>query len=158
YLLAALYRLAFWCGRELGLLATWNDFTQFYRNDPALFYAGRLLSVALGTATVWGLYLLGRRAFSRAHGLLAAAFLAAAFLHVRDSALSTTEAPLTLFVVLALVGAVRVYQDGRPRAYALAALAGGLATATKYNAVLVLVPLGIAHVLRQIESGRSLLR
>jgi Dolichyl-phosphate-mannose-protein mannosyltransferase len=158
YLLAAVYRFAFWFGRELGLLSTWSDFTHFYNSDPTLFYAGRLLSVIFGTATVACLYLLGRRAFSPMHGLLAAAFLAVSFLHVRDSALSTTEAPLTFFVVLALLGAVRVYQDGGLPDYALAAVAGGLATATKYNAVLVFVALGVAHVLRQLDDGTSILR
>jgi hypothetical protein len=158
YLLAAVYRLAFWLGRELGLLSSWNEFMEFYRSDPTLFYAGRLLSVALGTATVACLYVLGRRTFSPIHGLLAAAFLAVAFLHVRDSALSTTEAPLTLFVVLALIGAVGVYRNGALWDYALAALAGGLATATKYNAILVFLPLGVAHVLRQVEGGVSVLR
>jgi dolichyl-phosphate-mannose-protein mannosyltransferase len=158
YLLAAVYRFAFWFGRELGLLSTWSDFTHFYTIDPTLFYVGRLLSAAFGTATVAGVYLLGRRAFSPMHGLLAAAFLAVCFLHVRDSALVTTEAPLTFFVVLALLGAVRVYQDGGLSDYALAAVAGGLATATKYNAILVFVPLGVAHVLRRVDEGASVLR
>jgi Dolichyl-phosphate-mannose-protein mannosyltransferase len=158
YLLAAAYRFAFWFGRELGLLSSWNDFMDFYRNDPTLFYAGRLLSVAFGTATVACLYVVGRRAFTTVHGLVAAAFLAVSFLHVRDSALSTTEAPLTFFIVLALLGAVRVYQDGGLPGYALAAVSGGLATATKYNAVLVLVPLGVAHVLRRVDEGASVLR
>jgi hypothetical protein len=158
YLLAAAYRFAFWLGRELGLLSSWNDFMSFYRNDPTLFYAGRLLSVAFGTATVACLYLLGRRAFTPVHGVVAAAFFAVCFLHVRDSALSTTEAPLTFFIVLALIGAVRVYQDGALPGYTLAAVAGGLATATKYNAVLVFVPLGVAHALRRVNEGASVLR
>ena len=158
YCLAAAYRLAFWCGHELGLLSTWKDFVNFYQNDPSLFYLGRLMSVAFGTATVAGVYLLGRRAFSSTHGLLAAAFLAVSFLHVRDSALSTTEAPLAFFIVAALLGAVWVYQDGGLAGYALAAVAGGLAAATKYNAVLIVVPLGVAHVLRQLDDGASILR
>jgi len=156
--LAALYRFLFWGGRELGWLSTWNDFTRFYANDPTLFYLGRVLSVGFGTATVACLYRLGRQAFSPAHGLLAASFLAVAFLHVRDSALSTTEAPLTFFVVLTLIGAVRVYQRGGLGDYALAGLAGGLATATKYNAVLVFVPLVVAHVLRRVDDGTSVFR
>ena len=158
YLLAAGYRLIFWFGRELGLLLTWDDFARFYNNSPTLFYLGRVLSVGFGTATVACLYLLGRRAFSSTHGLLAASFLAGAFLHVRDSALSTTEAPLTFFVVLALLGAVRVHQEGRVRDYALTGLAAGLAAATKYNAVLVLVALGVAHVLRRGDQGIPVLR
>jgi 4-amino-4-deoxy-L-arabinose transferase-like glycosyltransferase len=158
YLLAAVYRFVFWCGRELGLLSTWDDFTRFYANDPVLFYLGRVLAVVFGTATVACLYLLGQRAFSQTHGILAASFLTVAFLHVRDSALSTTEAPLTFFVVLTLIGAVRVYQDGGLQDYALAGLAGGLATATKYNAVLAFVAVAVAHVLRRVEDGAPVLR
>ena len=155
YVLAAAYRIVFWVGRELGMLATWDDLLSLYRTSPVFFLLGRVISVVFGTATVWCLYCIGRRAFSPMHGLLASCFLAVAFLHVRDSALATTEASLTFFVVLSLLGAVRVLQEGRTRDYWLAGLAAGLATATKYNAVLVLVALTTAHGLRRMRTSLS---
>src|SRR5262249_26618270 len=89
------------------------------------------------------------------HGLVAAGFLAVAFLHVRDSALATPDATMTALVVLSLLGAAGVLRYGRPRDYALAALAAGLAMAAKYNAVVVVGACVVAHVLRAHQTGGS---
>jgi 4-amino-4-deoxy-L-arabinose transferase-like glycosyltransferase len=160
YLLFALYQVVFWLGKEFAVFTSWSDLKRLFTGDGALllFLLGRTLSVALGTATVALVYRLGSRLFSPAHGLMAAGFLAATFLHVRDSALATLDAPLTFFVVLSLLGAAAVLHEGRYRDYLLAGAAAGLATATKYNGVLVLVSLLVAHGLREARAGRPLRR
>jgi hypothetical protein len=138
YMLFAMDRLVFWFGKQYGLLRHWQDLQRLFAEHPLpFFFLSRTLSVAFGTATVGLVYLLGRRLFSPAHGLLAAGFLAVTFLHVRDSALATPDAPTTFFVVLSLLGTAAVLAQGRVRDYVLAAGAAGLATATKYNAVRV---------------------
>ncbi len=160
YMLFALDQLAFWVGRQYGFLKDWDDLRHLFEQSSPLpfFLLGRTLSVALGTATIGLVYFLGRRLFSAAHGLLAAGFLACAFLHVRDSALATTDAPTTFFVVLSLLGAAGVLQTGRGRDYMLAAGAAGLAAATKYNSVMVLVALVVAHGLRALRTGQPIRR
>jgi 4-amino-4-deoxy-L-arabinose transferase-like glycosyltransferase len=116
------------------------------------------VSVVFGTATIGLLYLLGRDLFSPSHGLLGALFLACTFLHVRDSALATVDALAGFFVLLALVGAGSVLRGGGRGAYLLAGAAAGLATATKYNAIVVLTGLVVAHGLRTVRSGLSFAR
>ena len=154
YALFALDTAVFRIGHGLHFLKDWAGLRPLYEKNPIPFFLlGRSLSVVFGTAGVGGLYLLGRRLFSPAHGLLAAAFLAGAFLHVRDSALATVDAPATFFVVLALLGAAAILREGRLRDYGFAGVAAGLATATKYNAVLVLIALVTAHGLRPAARG-----
>ena len=148
YLLFALNRLIFRLGREFGLVQARSLHRLFAANPIPYFLIARSVSATLGTATVGVTYRLGRRLYSSAEGLLAAGFLAVAFLHVRDSALATVDAPATFFVVLCLLGAAGVLRSGDRRSYVFAAVAGGLATATKYNAVLVLMAVGAAHWLR----------
>ncbi len=155
YMLFGFDWLVFQIGRLYRTTAKdWGAWRVLFNHNPLPFFLlGRTLSAVLGTATVGVVYLLGRRLFSPAHGLLAAGFLAYAFLHVRDSALATTDAPATFFIVLSLLGAAAVFQEGRVRDYMLAAGAAGLATATKYDAFLVLISLGVAHGLRA-QSGQ----
>ena len=70
-------------------------------------------------------------------GHVAALFLALAFLHVRESHFGVTDVPMTSMVVLAVLLTLR-WQEAPTLGRALAAgLAAGLATATKYNAIIV---------------------
>ncbi|PYM54371.1 MAG: hypothetical protein DMD79_24685 [Candidatus Rokuibacteriota bacterium] len=154
YTLFVLDRLVSWVGGGFGLVPDWDAFRGQFASHPIPFFLlGRTLSVAFGTATVALLYVLGRTLFSPAHGLLAAGFLACTFLHVRDSALATVDVPVTFFIVLTLLGAAAVIRRGRPREYLFAGGAAGLATATKYSGVVVVVAVVAAHALRVLEVG-----
>ena len=124
-----------------------------YQNVAPFFYLSRGLSAAMGAATVWLVFSLCRRAFDDTVAIVAALFTALAYLHVRDSHFGTTDVTMTALVVLA-VGAILRWRDvGGWRTAALAGLAGGLATSTKYNALGVLLPFAIAAVARATSSG-----
>jgi 4-amino-4-deoxy-L-arabinose transferase-like glycosyltransferase len=149
YTLFGLDRLVAWVGGGFGLVPNWDAFRGQFASHPIPFFLlGRTQSVVFGTATVALLYRLGRALFSPAHGLLAAGLLACAFLHVRDSALATVDVPVTFFIVLTLIGTARVLRRGRPWEYLWAGGAAGLATATKYSGVVVVVAVVTAHALR----------
>jgi hypothetical protein len=105
----------------------------------------RSLAAGLGTATVPLVFVIGRRLFATRAGLLASAFLAIAFLHVRDSHFGVTDVPMTFMVMLALLVIVCLPSQSAPVwVTAVAAVLCGLATSTKYNAALIVVPLVIA--------------
>lgn len=116
----------------------------------------RLDAAVLGAASVAILYALGSALFCRRVGLLAALFLAVAFLHVRDSHYGVNDVPGTALLLLSLYCDARLLRAPAPRWYALAGLAGGLATSTKYNMGFFFVPLLAAHWLagRERENGR----
>jgi hypothetical protein len=148
YLLATLYALCYLAGRSLGVFDSVTSFQAWATTDPmSVYLLGRLTSALLGTATVVVTYALGRLAYDRKTGLLAATLLAGAFLHARDSHYAVNDVPATLFVTLALFFILRVLQAARLRDYALAGLCIGLATATKYTGLLLLAPLLLAHLL-----------
>ena len=156
YLIFAVDSVVLWAGRAFHVLGGWGDLRNSSQTDPVpLFLLGRTLGVAFGTTTLALLYMVGRTLFSPAHGLLAAAFLACAFLHVRDSALATVDAPTTFFIVLTLLGAARILERGRRADYTLAGVSAGLAIATKYTSILVLVAPVLAHLTRDAPSRDS---
>jgi len=91
--------------------------------------------------------------------LLAAAYLALAFLHVRDSHYAVNDVPATLLSTLALYFSLRVLQRGAMRDYLLAGACVGLSAATKYTGLLAGASLLLAHFLaggRQLAHRRLL--
>ena len=99
--------------------------------DPTPYYLiGRSVVVVCGVTSVYLVYRLGKEAFSRPVGLLAALFLAVEPLHVRYSHLAVTDVPATMFGLLALVFFVRAARLGSSRSLLYGALAAGLATGT----------------------------
>ena len=116
-----------------------------------IYMAGRAVAVLLGIATVYLVYLLGKRAYGRGTGLLAALFMAVMPIHVMHSRFLAVDVPATFFVVLALVFAVRIPEGHRLRDYLLSGLFSGLAAGTKYNAGLVILAPIVAH----LATGRA---
>jgi len=124
---------------------------------PGLGYAiSRWTSVVLGVATVGATYLLGRDAYrNKAVGLVAAAALATNLFHVRDSRFATVDATMTFFIVMSILFAIRVSRDWRLRDFLLAGAFAGFATATKYNAGLVILSLIVPTLLGIVKSRSS---
>ncbi|HPC81967.1 MAG TPA: DUF2298 domain-containing protein [Thermoanaerobaculaceae bacterium] len=110
--------------------------------------AGRLLGAVWGTLSVLLVFLLGRRLFDRATGLLAASLLAVCVLPVQNAHFATNDIPLSTLVLLALHLAVRAAEGGRLGDVVAAGVVGGLALATKVSAAPLALPLGLAAVLR----------
>jgi 4-amino-4-deoxy-L-arabinose transferase-like glycosyltransferase len=171
YLTGALYVLAapvWWLLGNGNLLAQ----TSFVVDPGPYFLLGRLLSVAVGTASVYLVYWLGRVAFGRPAGLLAALLLAVAPLQVAYSHMAVTDVTAVAFSLLALVllrrAAGSAGAPGAPAASAAepapaasadpaparstrwwlvaGAVAAGLATSTKYNLGVLVLPATVAAV------------
>ncbi len=147
----ALY-LCYWAlvgvGVAAGVISGPYDMRYLYVAGPdALHITARLLSAAFGVATVYVTWRLGRRAFGRRTGLLAAVFLAVAYLHGRDSHFGVTDVAMTFFVALAHLPILDLLRTARRKAYVLTGLAAGLGISTKYNAAVLAAPTLAAHAL-----------
>ena len=120
------------------------------------YLVGRLLTVAMGTGTVWALWAFGRRVYSEAAGLTGALLLALTPLHAQHSHFMTVDVPATFWVVLALLWSAKAHatEGGGLRAIALAGCFAGFATATKYNCALVFLPVLYASVTMPIEASK----
>jgi YYY domain-containing protein len=110
--------------------------------------AGRALSALWGAATVVLLALLGRRLYGEGVGLLAGLLLAGTVLHVQNSHFATNDVALTFLVLAALAFTVGTVEHGRPRDFAASGMAIGLALATKFSALPLVLPLGVAALIR----------
>ena len=147
YVLWLLAQFLNWLQQTFGLHwipAGQGNFTDY----DHLTLVGRALSAFFDTGTVWITYLLGRRlSGNKAVGLLAAAFVAFTPFEVQLAHFFTVDTALTFFIVLALYAYVGLAQDGGLGWMLLSGVATGLALASKFSALPLLLPLLIAYVL-----------
>ena len=144
-------------GKLLGVFQTPNSILAVtqqamgsaYAPMPTMVLLGRLLTVGFGIASVVMAYLIGKRLTDRTWvGLLAALLLAVSPTTVWHSRWITPDTMAAFFVLASAYASIRVYQEGRTRHYVIAAVCIGLAASSKYNAVLAVLPLLVAHILR----------
>jgi len=123
-----------------------GNFRASLRGYDASIFTGRALSALWGAATAVLLAMLGVRLYGRRVGLLAGFLLAATVLHVQNSHFATSDIPLAFWILLSLNFLVRVVESGSFRHYLGAGLSAGLAIATKFSALPLLLPIGIAVI------------
>ena len=115
---------------------------------------------AVGTVTTVVLFRLARGVAGERVALMAAAFLAVAILHVRESHFAMTDVLMTFLLwssLLVLLDAVVGHRSSTPvGAYAGAGLIAGLATSTKYNAAAIACAMVAAQALLVARAPRTL--
>ena len=101
-------------------------------------FAGRALSVLLGTLTIPLVYLLGKELFkNEKKALLAALLLSISFIHRFWTMRALADGPLTFFFVLSLYLFIRAINAGTLRGYLWAGLSTILSVLIKYPGILV---------------------
>lgn len=133
-------------------LVTWVD--PWAASYEGVILNGRRLSAIIGTLTVFLTILLGARLYDVRTGILGGFLLATSVLHVQNSRFLTVDVTLTFFVLLALLQLVKLAREGRPANYIWAGVCVGLAVATKFSAMALLAPLGVAALVRWWTDGR----
>lgn len=153
YVLAAVYAIWYTIGHAAG---RWPDVAAWqaaFAADPTTAHLlARGTVGVLGAATCAVVWAIGRRWRGEAVGWIAAAFLAVAFGHARDSHYAVNDIPAALLTTLAVAIALRLRAASMDRAAArdaardlvLGGAVVGLAAATKYTALVAVVPLGVA--------------
>ena len=118
---------------------------------------GRALSGLWDTLTILLIYLLGKELYNRKVGLLAAAFLTFTVLHIQLSHFATFDIIMATFVVMAILMAVRGVRRGKAVDFLLAGVAAGLAIGSLARSLPVLLPVGLAPLVRlYVENGNPL--
>lgn len=115
------------------------------------FLIGRTVSAALGTATVFLTYLLGRTLYGPAVGLVSGLVLAVLPLHTEHSHYVTPDIIVTFFTALTLLFAALVFRTGQKKWYQWAGVAAGCTLGSKYNVGIVLAIIVLAHFLAAKE-------
>jgi len=122
--------------------------SQFPMGLAPLYLLARLVTAALGTATVLVLYAAIRSEGHR-FALLGAGLLSVTALHVVTSHYATVDVPATFLIGVAFLAALRSAPRPRFRPAVLGGVCVGLAAATKYNVGLFIIPVALAPLVCQ---------
>ena len=148
-------QMAVACVRFLAGAVT-GEFKSLNDVRPEDFYLwGRAVTAAFGTLTVFVVYRIGLRWGTR-YALLAAALLAVAPIHVRESHYVLTDVPATFFVTLTFLLSLTAHEKPSALAFAKAGAAAGLATATKYpGGLAMMLPLVAIWMTSDVRPSRA---
>lgn len=113
-----------------------------YADWSGVYKVARPLAALADLLTVLCVYLLGRRLYGTAVGMLAAAFSSLTVLQIQFSHFYVAEPIMTMLLTAALLQIVRATQDDNRRAVVYAGLLLGLAVGTKPSAA-AFVPVGL---------------
>jgi hypothetical protein len=153
WVLTGLYLVYYLWGAATGSFESLADLVASWPlNWEPFFLISRGLSAMAGVVTVFVVYRLARKLWDEATALVAALFLALAFIHARDSHFGTTDVAMTLLIVTSVSLLISAHVGRRPHLFALAGLFAGLATATKYNGAFLGAAFAASHLLHVIES------
>ncbi|HEY0630044.1 MAG TPA: glycosyltransferase family 39 protein, partial [Sphingomicrobium sp.] len=155
YLIALCTMLVYAVGWLAGVWATSHEFlTAIYANPALIMVPQRMMIAIPGLITVWLVYRIGRDTHSARVGLIAAAILALSPLHIELSQLIRTDVQMAMFVMASVYCALPLREGIRFRPLVSSAIFAGLACATKWPGIIILlVPLSLtlnkANGLRQ---------
>ncbi len=111
------------------------------------YFTGRLVTALIGALTVTAVYALGRRMFGFRTALLASLLLTVSLLHTVHSHYVTTDVPVAFLITLCLIFCHLAMERASTKHFVLAGLFAGLATSTKYPALIAILPVFVAHLL-----------
>ena len=128
-------------------------FRRTFRGFDEAILVGRVVSACWGAGTVLLLGLAGMRLYDRTTGLLAAFFLAASVSHLQNSHFAISDVPLAALVLLTLVLLIRAVERRDLRSFALSGACLGLSLATKFSALPLLAPAGVALLFLKLSGA-----
>jgi uncharacterized membrane protein len=124
------------------------EFATHLASYDYLALVGRALSGLCDLGVLCLVYFIGRRAYGRAAGLLAAAAYGFAVLPIQLSHFYGVDLVLTLCVVASIALAARYAECGGRVTWLTAGALAGLAVGSKFSAVLLVIPLVVAAAYR----------
>jgi Dolichyl-phosphate-mannose-protein mannosyltransferase len=132
-----------WLHSRTGIGALAVHGTQVEGFSLGAFRIMRMFVIAYGLLSILMIYKVGRRLFSPAVGLIAAAVLAAYPQHVRSSIQLKPDMMALLFIIVTLYWTAGAARAPRLARFLLAGVGVGLATAAKYYGAAAALPLTV---------------
>ncbi len=159
YVLFIEYGIYYGVGSLTGLFSGTEDFAVSFFLDPGPFYLiGRSTVCCLGVGSIVLVHQLGWRLFSPLVGSIAALVFAVNPGAIEACKVVKADAPSAFLGLLSLVFLCHMLSAGegsrKKRHDILAGFFAGLGTATKYYPMVLGLPLVLAHITREIRSGR----
>ena len=107
----------------------------------------RLMTMCFDLGSVSLVFLIGQKLYDKRVGLLAALVMALSFTNIHAVQYSRVDVPTLFFVLVSFWFSILILEKGRLKHYLLAGLFVGFSASTKYNGVLIVIPIITAYIL-----------
>lgn len=129
-----------------------------YGHYAKMALVGRFLSVVFDLTTTLGVYFMGRKLSGKRTALLSSFVYAVAVLPIQLSHFYTVDTLLTMFVVIDLFLIILYYEHPSDWTALMIGIVLGLGVATKFSAMTLFLPVGLAVCLPLLKSSKAILR
>jgi hypothetical protein len=116
---------------------------------------GRLISVIVGTSTIFLTYLYAQKIYDVDRAVLASFFLAFSMYHVQDSAWATTDVMTSFLATVFFLLLWNLKNEDRLKNYFYLGIVYGLAIGSKYTTALLIIPALIVYSFSIIKDDSS---
>ncbi len=160
YILFSEYGLFFVIGKIIGMFSNVDSFAIYYfKNSWPFILIGRITVTLFGIATIYVVYKIGEKFWSKKAGLFCSMFLTLSYGHIFCGQDVKADVPTTFFTVLSIYFLLKVVDNKsfNKKDYILAGLFAGLGTATKYYSIALLPCILIVSIYEIINKRNILL-
>lgn len=146
----------FFVARALGISHAPTLDDAYEHQEAWIYVAARSWNLLYVAGIIILVYAIGIALFKQTRvGLLAALIVACSSMLIEHTAYIRPDIPLAFWSLVVLWCSIRIYERGESKHYVFAAIASGLAIATKYPGVLTFMPIIGAHLLRVRKNSPS---
>jgi hypothetical protein len=142
-------------------ITTINNIVDHFILDPSQYFVvARSISVVIGSLTIFIVYKVAQKIFSRGTALLSALLIAVTPLSVRDSHFAVTDTLLSFLTTLCIsitLSYIEAPLKRERRFLFMVSIVAGLALATKYSFLLLFPTVLLAILLKQMEFPRMMI-
>src|SRR3989338_2410256 len=134
YLLFVCYVIFYALGSMVGFFSGITNFIQFYFSNTWIFYLiARLLSTVFGVASIYFIYLIGKKMFNYKTALIASLMLAVTPIHIEFSQLALSDILGLFLAVVSVYYAILAYDSFKFKNILLSTFFAGLSMSAKYH-------------------------
>ena len=131
-----------------GILPSIFDITILAQLDSILPYLpARIISAIFGLATILLLFNIGQTFFTRQTGLIAAVFIVFSKLYVHRAGYALPDMTMIFLVTCSLFFSLKASESKKICHYVMAGVFAGIATSTKYNGVMAVIPIVTVYLI-----------
>ena len=159
YLLFFEYGLYFVIGKIAGIFSNSDAFAiSYFQSSWPFILIGRITVSLFSIATIYVVYKIGEKFWSKKVGLFSSLFLTLCYGHIFSGQDVKADVPTTFFTVLSIYYLLSVVNNNfTKKDYILAGLFAGLGTVTKYYSIVLLLCILIVSIYEIINKRNILL-
>jgi len=160
YILFFDYGIFFVIGKITGMFSNIDSFAVYYfQNSWPFILIGRITVTLFGIATIYVVYKIGEKFWSKTVGLFCSMFLTLSYGHIFCGQDIKADVPTAFFTALSIYFLLRIVDNKNfsKKDYILAGLFAGLGTATKYYSIAILPCILIVSIYEILNKRNILL-